>query len=268
MSRVRNEGARQETGLLERPLNARSVIGSLLLGVHPPRLPGARIVEWCTRFGIAEGTTRVALSRMVDRGELESDQGVYELAGRVRGLQPAQDWSLDPELSDWDGRWRLGIVEGVAREAQARIALRQAMRRVRHGEVREGVWTRPDNLPAASAPAESWRVVEGQCSWWTGSPDGDPARLAAALFAPAEWARRSRALLDRLERVTDALSSGDDDALASGFVVGAAVLQQARRDPLLPAALLPSDWPGDELRASYLRFQKAFTASMINTFRR
>jgi phenylacetic acid degradation operon negative regulatory protein len=274
MSRPRNENARNENGrrevleLLERPLNARSVIGSLLLGVHPPRLAGARIVEWCTRFGIAEGTTRVALSRMVDRGELVNDDGVYELAGRVRGLQPAQDWSLAPQLLDWDGGWRVGIVESVAREAPTRAALRDAMRRVRHGEVREGVWTRPDNVPTASAPVESWAIVEGQCQWWTGVPDGDPVRLAADLFAPAEWAARSQALLDRLELVIDALASGDDDALSSGFVTGAAALQQARRDPLLPAALLPPGWPGDNLRASYKRFQTAFTASIVDTFRR
>src|ERR1700690_2728015 len=100
MSPQRNERPERtdDSDLLARPLNARSVIGSLLLGVHPPRLPGARIVEWCTRFGIAEGTARVALSRMVDRGELRSDRGVYELAGRVRELQGAQDWSLEPQL--------------------------------------------------------------------------------------------------------------------------------------------------------------------------
>ena len=64
MSRARNapEGVDVRfDGLLERPLAARSVIGSLLLGVHPPRLPGARIVEWCTRFGIAEGTVHAQL---------------------------------------------------------------------------------------------------------------------------------------------------------------------------------------------------------------
>ena len=124
MSRIRNTTA-PESGLLDRPLNARSVIGSLLLGVHPPRLPGARIVEWCSRFGIAEGTARVALSRMVDRGELEADEGVYELAGRVRELQPAQDWSLAPDLRAWDGRWRLGIVDGAARDAPSRRAARR-----------------------------------------------------------------------------------------------------------------------------------------------
>jgi phenylacetic acid degradation operon negative regulatory protein len=255
-------------GLLERPLNARSVIGSLLLGVHPPRLRGARIVEWCTRFGIAEGTARVALSRMVDRGELANDDGVYELAGRVRALQPAQDWSLAPALEPWDGRWRLGIVDGAARDAPARAALRDAMRRVRHGEVREGVWTRPDNLPAAAAPAESWAVVDAQCSWWTGAPGEDSERLVDALFAPREWATRAEALRERLDAATRALRSDAEDALPSGFVIGAAALQHARRDPLLPSELLPAAWPGGDLRASYVRFQQAFAASMADALGR
>lgn len=269
MSPHRNNPA-DDRDLLERPLNARSVIGSLLLGVHPPRLAGARIVEWCTRFGIAEGTARVALSRMVDRGELRSEGGVYELAGRVRDLQGAQDWSLEPKLKPWRGDWRLGIVGGdlPRRTAQERAALRDAMRRLRFVELREGVWTRPDNLPVEAAPTESWTIAAAQCAWWTGAPDGEPGPLATALFAPQAWAARARSLLDRLDRVTHDLDSGHDDALAPGFVVGAAALQQARRDPLLPTALLPADWPGDELRSAYVRFQKTFAQSLADTFRR
>jgi phenylacetic acid degradation operon negative regulatory protein len=269
MSPHRNNPA-DDPDLLERPLNARSVIGSLLLGVHPPRLPGSRIVEWCTRFGIAEGTARVALSRMADRGELESARGEYELAGRVRDLQGSQDWSLEPRLKPWRGDWRFAIVGGdlPRRTAPERAALRDAMRRLRYAGLREGVWTRPDNLPAEAAPAESWTIAAAQCAWWTGRPEAEPGPLAIALFAPSAWAARARSLLDRLGRVTDDLDSGRDDALAPGFVIGAAALQQTRRDPLLPAALLPADWPAGDLRAAYVRFQKSFAQSLADTFRR
>ena len=107
-----------------------------------------------------------------------------------------------------------------------------------------------------------WAVVDEQCSWWVGAPEEDPAQLAAALFAPAAWATRARVLHDKLQVVTDALDAGDDDALPSGFVVGAAALQHARRDPLLPPSLLAPDWPGADLRAAYRRFQTAFAASL------
>ena len=55
----------------ERPLSARSVVASTLLGMRPPRLPTQILVRSGALFGIAEGTTRVALSRMVAAGELE-----------------------------------------------------------------------------------------------------------------------------------------------------------------------------------------------------
>ena len=97
MLRERNTGGPDV--LLERPLSARSLIASLLLRTRPPRMRGARLVQWCGLFGVAEGTARVALSRMVERGELQTRDGVYEPAGRVQSRQGAQDWSLDPVLS-------------------------------------------------------------------------------------------------------------------------------------------------------------------------
>jgi len=68
---------------------------------------------------------------MVERGELASADGVYELAGRVRRRQPAQDWSLAPELRAWDGEWLMGVVASGARPADDRSALRDSVRRLR-----------------------------------------------------------------------------------------------------------------------------------------
>ena len=45
-------------GPLPRPLTPRSIIASLLLGIHPPRLRGTLLVRWCGLMGMAEGTTR------------------------------------------------------------------------------------------------------------------------------------------------------------------------------------------------------------------
>ena len=45
----------------ERPLTARSIIASTLLGTHPPVLRGQLMVRLVELFGVPEGTTRVAL---------------------------------------------------------------------------------------------------------------------------------------------------------------------------------------------------------------
>ena len=84
-TRRNTQGEDDAADLLERPLTARSVVLSLLLGRHPPRAPVALLVRWCAMFGISTTATRVALSRMVERGELTATDATYELAGRLNG---------------------------------------------------------------------------------------------------------------------------------------------------------------------------------------
>jgi phenylacetic acid degradation operon negative regulatory protein len=254
--------------LLDRPLSPRSLIGSLLLGMRPPRMPASRLVEWCALFGVAEGTARVALSRMVERGELRAVDGVYELSGHLRHRQPAQDWSLAPELGPWSGEWVLGVVEAGARTAAERSALREAGRRLRMVEVREGVWGRPDNLPRAASPAEAWTTADAQCEWWSGRPAADSAALATRLFAPETWAERARALHRRLIPSTGLVSGDDGERIADAFVVGAATLAHVRADPLLPLELCGPDWPGEALRAAYREYRAAFSVAVRDWFRK
>jgi phenylacetic acid degradation operon negative regulatory protein len=257
MAKVRNTDK-------ERPLGARSLVASLLLRTSPPRMQAARLVQWCGLFGIAEGTTRVALSRMVDRGELRSENGVYELAGRVGERRSAQDWSLDPKREPWDGSWRLAVVSASTRAAADRTALRDAMRRLRMIELREGVWGRPDNLPRAAAPADAWDVVDSQCSWWQAHPDDE---LGPDPFGAAQWSRTADRLRARLTRATDALAHSTDARIADAFRAGAMALAHIRADPLLPSELSPSHASGDELRSAYRDFEAAFSKALRAWFR-
>jgi phenylacetic acid degradation operon negative regulatory protein len=264
MTQGRNAGAAE---LLDRPLPPRSLIGSLLLGMRPPRMPAGRLVEWCGLFGVAEGTARVALSRMVDRGELVVRDGAYELAGNLRARQPTQEWSLAPRLDRWDGSWLLGIVGPGARAAGERAALRDAARRLRMVELREAVWCRPANLPRAAAPGDAWAVADEQCQWWTARPDREAVAAATALFTPGEWAERARMLERRLRAAMNAVKSTDGPGIADAFIVGAAALAHIRADPLLPAELCGRRWPGDALRDAYRPFREAFADAVAGWFR-
>jgi hypothetical protein len=74
-----------------RPLNARSLVLSLLLGLDPPELSARALVRLAELFGIAPGTMRTALSRMAATGELAGDADGYRLVGRLLERKAAQD---------------------------------------------------------------------------------------------------------------------------------------------------------------------------------
>ncbi|MCU1453823.1 MAG: PaaX protein C-domain protein [Acidimicrobiales bacterium] len=244
----------------ERALTARSVIASTLLGVHPPRLPTRVLVGSGRLFGIADGTTRVAISRMVAAGELVPDGDGHRLGGPLLERQVRQEASRLGATAPWSGRWRTAIVVGDARAAAARSELRRAMAALRLAELREGVWLRPDNLAASGSP-EAEAVATAQCRWLTSTPD-DGAALAAELWDLPGWASRAGELDERLRHLEDPLAGGDPEALPAGFVLSAAVLRHLQADPLLPASLLPADWPGPALRERYEHYDAAFKGAL------
>ena len=249
-----------------RPLTARSVIASTLLGTYPPRLPGQLLVRWGELFGIAEGATRTAMSRMVTAGELEIDDDAYRLAGPLLARQERQDASRRAEREDWGGSWEMAVVVGERRSATARGELRDAMKRLKLAELREGVWLRPDNLPHDRAPAER-SVVHEQCQTLRCAPDEPAIELAARLWELDGWAKEARELARGLDGYLPRVEQGDASVLRDGFVLAAAVLRHLLADPLLPAALLSDDWPGDDLRRRYDRYDRAFKQVLRTWFR-
>ncbi|MEU4211639.1 PaaX domain-containing protein, C- domain protein [Streptomyces sp. NPDC026206] len=236
-----------------RPLTARSVVLSTLLGHHPPALPARALVRVGQLFGTAEGTVRTALTRMVAAGDLEQRDGTYRLTDRLLARQARQDDSRAPRTRPWAGGWEIAVVTGERRAAPDRAALRQAMAALRLAELREGCWLRPANLVRDRPP-----VVTGQCTLLTGAPEGDPAALAAALWDLDGWARHARAL----EAALEALPEGPD-RLAERFTVSAAVLRHLLADPVLPPALLPAGWPGGRLRSRYEAFDRDFRGLLL-----
>ena len=220
------------------------MLASTLLGLDPPVLPVGRLVETAALFGIAENSARTALSRMAAAGEVVADDGRYRLTGRLLDRQRRQDEGRRPRRRRWNGRWRLAIITPERRRAVDRATLRAELARLRLAEWREGVWARPDNLELAPAG-----LAAAHCTWATAELDDGPD-----LWDLDGWASDAHALLDELRD----LPIDGTDVLAPGFVLSAAVLRQLAADPLLPDELLPHGWPGDELRATYDEWDRAY----------
>ncbi|WP_399896794.1 PaaX family transcriptional regulator C-terminal domain-containing protein [Streptomyces sp. BBFR51] len=235
-------GSQAPGGLTLRPLSARSVVLSLLLGTHPPELPARELVRLVEVFDVGASTVRAALSRMAAAGDLRRTDTGYRLSERLLERQRRQDEALRPHTRAWDGDWEMLVITATGRGPAARAELRTRLTALRLGELREGVWLRPANL-GRPLPAELDRVAERLFS-----RPGAPAReLAARLWPLGDWSDGARALLahvDRARRPADRLTAF------------AAVVRHLLADPVLPAELLPPDWPGAALRDAYARYQR------------
>jgi len=225
------------TATLVRPLTARSVVLSLLLGAHPPRLPVRDIVDAGEEFGIAPATMRVALTRLVQGGDLVAEQAVYGLSPRHLERQQAQDSEMDPVRLRWDGTWETVVVTSTGRDAASRSDLRRRLTSRRLGMLREGVWMRPDNLPRDDSPEPgTMRLLAS----------GDSPDLADRLWDLPRWAATGRELLD---------ATANGPTFAERFTGAAALVRHLRTDPSLPDELLPDDWPATAMRQGYEDFR-------------
>ena len=220
-------------------LTARSVVLSVLLGAHPAWSTAAELLRLTSDFGIREPTLRVALTRMVGGGDLVRSEDGYRLSDRLLARQRRQDDALNPATRAWTGDWIAVVITAVGTEARTRAALRTALMDHRFGELREGMWLRPDNLDG-QLPA----ITDGRVRVLR-TRDDNPAELAHQLWDLRDWSKTGHRLLREMTAATD---------VPDRFIVAAAMVRHLLVDPVLPAGLLPADWPADRVRTAYAEF--------------
>jgi phenylacetic acid degradation operon negative regulatory protein len=226
-------------------MTARSVVLSVLLGAHPAWATASELIRLTEDFDIKEPTLRVALTRMVGAGDLVRSEDGYRLSDRLLARQRRQDDAINPQLRPWDGAWTTLVITSVGIDARTRANLRNMLQANRFGELREGVWLRPDNLRLVLPPdvLSRVRVMHGF--------DDDAAGLATQLWDLPAWAAAGRQLLDDMNTATD---------VPGRFVAAAGTVRHLLTDPVLPDELLPDDWPGPALRKSYAQFAAELVA--------
>jgi phenylacetic acid degradation operon negative regulatory protein len=233
-----------------KPLTARSLALSALLGSHPPRLPARALVALGSQFGIAEGAMRTALSRMAVSGELDADDGQYLLGTRLLRRQAAQDRGLRMPDEPWDGSWWLAIVTTPSRTIAERRTFRALMVEHRMGELRPDTWLRPANIsrpPGAEGALVAQAAIE----------DGSAAQLIRRLWDLDEIAASARSLARLAVEARGWLGSGDPAVLRDSFLVSVAAVRFLRREPQLPRSVVGTRWPPNDLRAAYEHLARA-----------
>ncbi len=259
---VANNGGvivRNRTSPLE-PLNARSIVLSVLLGSHPPQMSVGRILEFTALFDLAPGTVRTALSRMVAAGDLTNDVGMYRLAGRLVERQTQQDAGRHDPPSQWDGSWWTVAVVSDRRTMTERREFRNRAAGSRLGELRPDLWLRPANISIA-ADLPDVVITRGPLI------TGNARELVARLWDLGELQHRCEIHRNALGRAAVQLEAGADRALADTFGALAGAQQFLRVEPQLPAELAP-DVAGTTLRSCYAEVVAEFQSQLAAFFRR
>jgi phenylacetic acid degradation operon negative regulatory protein len=239
----------------ERPLNARSLALSVLLGTHPPRASGRGLVALGELFGVRAGTMRTALSRLVAAGDVANDDGTYVLTDRLAARQAAQDIGRRPADVPWGGTWHTAVATPDQRDLAERRTDRDLLQNARFGELRPDIWLRPANLPAPALGAD-WLVTTGIVSG-TAATD-----LVARLWRVERIAHDARTLGEQLAGLTESLDRDDPASIPPAFELSARIVRFLRNDPLLPTSLLPAEWPVPDLRTRYDAFEPVLQAMM------
>lgn len=230
-----------------RPLSARSLALSVLLGTHPPELPAYALVALGELFDIEPGTMRTALSRLVSEGTLATTDGRYRLIdAELLDRQRAQDIGRVPVHHGWSGGWHTVIAADSRRPLRQRRAFRTLMANHRFGELQPDIWMRPDNEPAPPIERHHNLIV------MTGSLGGrEPADLVDELWDLARIGSDGAERFSHCQAALDELDWSSPDCIRPSFFEAASTLRLLRREPRLPLDLQPPDWPMDAVRECY-----------------
>ena len=229
----------------DRPLSARSVLATALLGADQPHLKVGELVEMAALFGISDGAARTCLWRMASAGELTSDDGTYALAGRLLDGAARRRRIADRRHrpSPWDGTWELAVVSLERRPAGDRLALRRPPRRCTSANCAKACGCGP-TISTGTACRRCGRADQ-QCVHFHGAETDIPPETVRSLFKLDDWAADARRLTGAMRDELDVEALGADD-FAYQFALSITAVRHLQLDPLLPAELIPRQWPAHD----------------------
>ncbi len=198
-------------------------------------------------MGIADGVVRTAVSRLASDGWLDRTRigrnSFYRLADKGREtFRRASAHIYAQRPPDWRGHFEMLFLDGIS----TREGLREALSDAGFGSPASGVWIAPGGASVPLEAADSLHVEARGGS--------DEARALAARAWPlgqtGEAYGRFLAVFGPLgAALADGGGMSDLDRLVARVLLIHEYRRIVLRDPLLPAEILPADWPGAAARA-------------------
>jgi phenylacetic acid degradation operon negative regulatory protein len=205
------------------------------------------LLQFFEALDIDGSVVRTAMSRLAADGWLEREKvgrnSFYRLAASGhRTFEAATRHIYDPPASDWSGRFELLLIG----KAADRDASREGLRNAGFGSPLPGVWVAPSGVPIPDEAASAIRLevsAEDESGRRLLSESWPLERTAEAYLKFMKTFEPLRAWLARRARLSEL------EAFTARILLIHHYRRVVLRDPLLPLALLPGNWPGSAARA-------------------
>src|ERR1700742_1363197 len=204
------------------------------------------LLEFFETLDIDASVVRTAMSRLTADGwlprEKVSRNSFYRLVKKGRQtFEAATRHIYDSPPSDWTGRFELLLIGN----GEDRDASREALKNAGFGSPLPGVWVAPSGVPV---PEEAANAIRLEVS----AEDDSGRRLLRESWPLDRTADAYLKFLRTFEPLRGWIDGGGGLAEVDAFTARILLIHHYRRvvlrDPLLPNALLPADWPGRAAR--------------------
>ena len=204
------------------------------------------LLEFFDALDVDHGVVRTAMSRLAADGWLERNKvgrnSFYRLNEKGRQtFDTATRHIYDPPPSDWTGRFELLLIGN----GEDRDAARDALKNSGFGSPLPGVWVAPSGVPIPDEAAGAIRLE-------VSAEDDSGRRLLRESWPLERTADAYLKFMKTFEPLRASIgrgaSLGDADAFTARILLIHHYRRVVLRDPLLPTALLPPDWPGRAAR--------------------
>ncbi len=248
----------------QQPFRAGSFIVTIYGDAVAPRggtLSLASLLALMSEVGASESLVRTAVSRLAADGWLKgrrqgrhSFYSLTEIGSRRFEAATRRIYLGSPPA--WAGTWEVVLLPGGAGEG--RESLRKALRWLGFGQAGPAVMIhpQPDREALAAVLDEPGAAEAAVLISGTSEVAGKSAvlkRLVAESWDLEALAKGYGQFLTRFGPLSETLASGSELSPLESLLVRLLLIHEYRkvilRDPALPAALLPEDWPGRQAQA-------------------
>jgi phenylacetic acid degradation operon negative regulatory protein len=203
------------------------------------------LLKFFAAIDVDSTVVRTAMSRLTADGWFEREKvgrnSFYRLVQRERlTFDIATKHIYGAPASDWTGRFELLLIANGG----DRDAAREALKNAGFGSPLPGVWVAPSGVPI---PQEASGAIRLEVS----AEDDSGRRLLSESWPLERTADAYRKFMKSFQSLRDWVARGrlsDADAFTARILLIHQYRRVVLRDPLLPDALLPQDWPGRAAR--------------------